>query len=218
MAKSYYPVYLDLEGRKAVVIGGGPVAERKVEKLVEAGAKVLLVSPQVTAELEGLARREVIRWESREYREGDLEGAFLAIAATDSTRVNRAVHREAEARHTLLNVVDVPHLCSFIAPSIIQRGAVTLAISTAGTSPALARKLREELPAVPQLAYADLAEVLSSVRLELKKRRVTVDPERWQACLNNELLETYRSRGPEEARLLLLEGLLAESAPLRGAE
>lgn len=217
MAKTYYPVYLDLEGRRAVVIGGGEVAERKVENLLEAGAKVTLISPEATPRMEYLAGQGLIRWERRPYREGDLQGAFLAIAATDDQQVNRSVHREAAAGNILLNVVDVTHLCNFIAPSIVHRGAVTVAISTAGMSPALARKLRVELSSSPALDYAELAELLSEVRLELKKRRITVDPERWQACLDRELLHLYMSGDREGARQRLMEGLVAEATPQRSA-
>ena len=135
---------------RCVVIGAGIIAQRKVEQLLEANASITLVSPEATDELVALASAGKIRWVERKYARGDLAGAFLAIAATDDTRTNREIHHEAEIEKTLLNVVDVTELCDFIAPSVVKRGAVTIAISTAGSSPALARKIRELMEATGQ--------------------------------------------------------------------
>ena len=131
----YYPAYLDLAGRRAVVIGGGDVAERKIAQLLASGADVTLVSPGATQEVARLAADGAVRWIRRAYAPGDLAGAWIAVAATDDEAVNRAVHAEAERERTLLNVVDRTELCGFIAPSIVERGPVTFAISTAGASP-----------------------------------------------------------------------------------
>ena len=124
--------------------------------------------------------------------------AFLAIAATNVRGVNRQIFEEAERQNVLLNVVDDAPLCTFIAPSIVERGPVTLAISTAGASPALARKLRESLTNDPVLDWADLAGVMSQVRSELKKQGAVVDPQRWQCCLSSQLLDLARSGAEEE--------------------
>ena len=136
---------------------------------------------------------------------GDLEGAFIAIAATDDRAVNEAVTKEATERNTPLNVVDVTDLCTFIAPSVIRRGPVTLAISTGGMGPALARKLRQELEGNEALAFADMAEIVADVRAELKARKLTVDPEGWQAALNTEVLGLYQSGQPAQARERMIE-------------
>jgi precorrin-2 dehydrogenase/sirohydrochlorin ferrochelatase len=139
---NYYPAFLNLEGKKAVVIGGGKVAERKVLALLRAGAEVTVVSPALTTRLRKEKEAKRIRHAARTYRQGDLEGAFLVIAATDSPEVNTRVAGDAPG---LLNVVDVPAECNFIVPSVVQRGPLVFAISTGGTSPALAKTIRKEI-------------------------------------------------------------------------
>ena len=207
----HYPVFLTVEGRRCVVVGGGTIAERKVEGLLDAGAEVTVVAPECTAGVRALADAGEMTLVERVYAPGDLAGAFIAIAATDDSEVNEAVSREAAERNVPLNVVDVTHLCTFIAPSIVRRGPVTLAMSTGGLAPALARKLRESLEANDALAYADLAEMTARVRADLRGRSVTVDPEGWQASLNAEVLDLYRNGERERAEARLTE--LLESWP-----
>ena len=134
----YYPVFIDVHKRRCVIIGGGNIGQEKVEKLLECDADVFVISPEVNPHVEDLASSQQISWDKREYHQGDLEGAFIAIAATDDNTVNRQIAKEAEDRNVLLNVVDVTHLCTFIAPSVARRGEVTIATSTGGASPALA--------------------------------------------------------------------------------
>jgi len=141
----YYPVFLKLEGKLCVVIGGGKVAERKILSLLEAKAKVCVISPQVTPKIRELSEKGLIEWKERGYQWGDLEGAFLVIAATNDPRVQEEVFKEAETRNLPCNVVDKPEFCTFIVPSIIKRGDLVIAISTSGASPAVARRLRERL-------------------------------------------------------------------------
>ncbi len=136
---AYYPVYLNLTGKRCLVFGGGPVAEDKIAKLRDSGATVSVVSPEVTPAIRDAALNGHVEWRSRHYQPGDLEGVFLGIAATNQRKVNQQIFQEAERLGVLLNVVDDPGRCTFIAPSIVQRGSVTLAISTGGASPALAR-------------------------------------------------------------------------------
>ena len=203
----YYPAFLDVKGRLCVVVGGGEVAERKIASLLECGARVRVVSPEATEAVQRSAEAGTLSWERREYLEGDLEGAFLAIAATDDRSVNSTIAQEAERKKVLLNVVDVTSLCSFVAPSVVRRGEVVLAISTGGLSPALARKLREELEKSTALEYADLATLLSEVRLELREEGARVAPDHWQACLNEEVLALYR-KDKRAAKERLKESLL----------
>ena len=204
-AQKYYPVFLNMQGQLCVVIGGGEVAERKVQALLEAGAVVTLIAPECTDGLVAMTSDSSVTWHQRTYEPGDLEGAFIAIAATDDRAVNETVTKEAAERNTPLNVVDVTDLCTFIAPSVIHRGPVTLAISTGGMGPALARKLRQELEGNDALAFADMAEIVADVRAELKARALTVDPEGWQAALNTEVLELYQSGQQTQARERMIE-------------
>ena len=224
---SYYPVYLNLAGKRCVILGGGLVAEGKVPALLDAGVKLTVISPQATRRIQQAAQRGALEWQQREYQPGDLQGAALVIAATNVWSVNQEISQEAERLGILLNVADDPDLCTFIAPALVKRGAVTLAISTGGASPALARKLRETLSQEPVLEWADLAEVLARVRQELKLRRAAVDPERWQCCLTPDLLDLSRQGREEEIFSLLLSRLQdgvtpdlcpagAEAAPRRG--
>ena len=136
----YFSICLDLSGKICIVIGGGKVAERKVQGLLACGARVTVVSPELTTGLEELAAEEKINLIQRPYQEGDLLGAFLAIAATDEPQVQRRVHAEAMHANLLLNVADVPELCNFILPASLRRGDLVIAVSTGGRSPALARR------------------------------------------------------------------------------
>ena len=184
---AYYPVFIDVRDRRCVVVGGGNIGEEKVQKLLECGASVVVISPEINDGVREMADDDKVTWVPREYAHGDLEGAFIAIAATDETRVNTQIAGEARQRNVLLNVVDVTHLCTFIAPSVARRGEVTIATSTGGASPALARKFREELSRSRLIEYADLAPLLSEARTELKRMGVKVDADHWQACISEEL-------------------------------
>ena len=208
----YYPAYLDLTGRRCVVIGAGAVAERKVRQLLASEADVTLVSPDATGELEQMAAEGAVRWIRRGYAPGDLAGMMLAIAATDDETVNRQVHAEAEREKTLLNVVDVTPLCGFIAPSIVERGPVTVAVSTAGTTPALARKLRELMEDAEHcecLRWTDAVGVLGAVRSELRSRGASVPADAWQLAMDEDLLELVEAGRESEAREQLLRSLLS---------
>ncbi len=141
----YYPVFLNLKNRLCIVIGGGKVAERKIKMLLEAGAKIKVISPELTKDLTKLADEKKIIWEKREYKKGDLEGAWLVITATNNKKVQIEVQQEAEEKRIFCNIVDVPELCSFIVPSVIKRGLLTIAISTSSASPAVSRRIRENL-------------------------------------------------------------------------
>ncbi len=204
----YYPVFLDLKGRECVIVGGGEIAERKIAGLLECGAVITMVSPQVTPGIRAHADAGDIRWEARQYVDGDLKGAFLAIASTDDEDVNRAVHEEASREGIVLNVVDRTALCSFIAPAVVRRGEVTVALSTGGASPALARKLRETLEQSEVLEYASLAGILSSARAEIKRLGVAVHPDRWQECIDDELLALVQGGRSDEALARLLHMLV----------
>jgi siroheme synthase-like protein len=162
---SFYIACLKLSGRRCVVVGGGEVGLEKVEGLLACDAQVTLIAPEATAELQEYAREGSIAWERREYAgAADLEGVFLAIAATDETEVNIAVYEDAERRAMLVNVVDVPPLCNFILPAILRTGPLAIAISTAGASPALAKRMKREIAQEFGEPYARLAVLLAQAR------------------------------------------------------
>lgn len=210
----YYPVFIDVKGRRCVVIGGGNIGQEKVEKLIECDAHVVVISPRVNTLVQQRAEAQELTWVARDYRTGDLEAAFIAIAATDDNDVNQQIATEAKERNVLLNVVDVTHLCTFIAPSVTTRGVVTIATSTGGASPALARTFREKLSTSRILEYADLAPLLSDARLELRRQGVRVEPDYWQTLITEELLDLVQANETPKARRMLMDGLLAGATPV----
>jgi siroheme synthase-like protein len=159
-----YVACLILKGRSCLVVGGGDIGLEKVEGLLACDADVTLVAPDAVPALAELAAEGSIRWERREYRAADLDGRLIAIAATSDTDVNIAVHDDAERRQMLVNVVDVPPLCNFILPAIVRSGPLAIAISTAGASPALAKRLKREIAKSYGEPYARLALILNEVR------------------------------------------------------
>lgn len=160
-----YPLFVDLDGRKVVVVGGGQVAQRKVEALLASEAAVVVISTDFTAKLAELADNARIQIEARRYQPGDLAGAYLVISACDEAAVNQQVHSEAEQLGILCNVVDQPSLCTFHVPSVVNRGLLQIAISTGGASPALAKRIRREL----QEQYGSYYETLLIGMKDLRK-------------------------------------------------
>jgi precorrin-2 dehydrogenase / sirohydrochlorin ferrochelatase len=160
----FYIACLKLSGRRCLVVGGGEIGLEKVEGLLACDGDVTLVAPDAVPELQALAREGSIRWERREYRPDDLERAFMVIACTDDTDINIGIYNDAEARAMLVNVVDVPPLCNFILPAILRTGPLAIAISTAGASPALAKRMKREIGELFGEEYATLAILLNDVR------------------------------------------------------
>jgi siroheme synthase-like protein len=166
----FYPVYLNLKGKRVVVIGGGEIAERKVESLLETGASITVVSPKVTPRLTTLSKENRIELLKRVYRPDDCSGAALVLSATDDQQVSTAVWNEAQAAGALVNTADQPALCDFIMPAVVRRGALTIAISTGGTSPALAARLRSRLSRMVGPEYERLLDLLARARPEIRRR------------------------------------------------
>src|SRR5436190_18069745 len=166
----FYPIYLNLKHKRVVVIGGGEVAERKVESLLHTGAKITAVSPNFTPPLSELADKKAIRIHRRAYQAGDCTGAALVFSATDDPEVSAAVFREAANCGALVNTADQPDLCDFIMPAVVRRGDIAVAVSTGGTSPGLAAQLRNKIAEIIGPEYAKLAEMLSEVRREIRRR------------------------------------------------
>jgi precorrin-2 dehydrogenase / sirohydrochlorin ferrochelatase len=160
----YYPIYIDIEDRDVVIIGGGNVCARKAETMMKYGANVTIVSPELTDEIEEWAREGKLELKRKRYQEGDLDGAVLVIASTDDQTVNEQVAADCRRRKIPVNVVDVTPLCEFIVPAIIESGSIQIAVSTGGKSPAIARTLKEDLQRAIGPEYSEVNEVLASLR------------------------------------------------------
>jgi len=165
LATPFYIACLKLRGRRCLVVGGGALGLEKTEGLLACDGDVTVIAPDVGQELEALAREGSIVWEPREYAgAGDLEGVFMVIACTDDTDTNIRVYDDAEHRAMLVNIVDVPPLCNFILPAIVRMGPLAVAISTAGASPALAKRMKREVGDLFGEEYATLAIMLNDAR------------------------------------------------------
>jgi precorrin-2 dehydrogenase / sirohydrochlorin ferrochelatase len=203
----FYIACLRLTGRRCVVIGGGDIGLEKVEGLLACDASVTLVAPEAHPELMRLAEEGSIRWEQREYEPGDLEGCLIAIAATADTDVNVRVFEDAEARSMLVNVVDVPPLCNFILPAIVRTGPLAIAISTAGASPALAKRMKREVSELFGEPYAELAVLLNDARGWAKATLPTYQDRKefFESIVNGDPdpIELLRAGDPEAVRDLI---------------
>jgi precorrin-2 dehydrogenase/sirohydrochlorin ferrochelatase len=201
--RAYYPIFLDLDGRSCLVVGGGPIAQRKVEGLLAAGADVTVVSPVVTERLRALIRSGRCRHLARRYRARDLTGRAIALVATADSRVTARVHRDALRAGVLVNAADDPERCDFILPAILRRGRLTVAVSTGGASPALARAVRDELERLLPESYELLLEVLAEVRARVRRRAVEVPAQKWHAAIDDDLRALVAAGRAEEAATLL---------------
>jgi siroheme synthase-like protein len=179
----FYPVFLDLSGRRCLVVGGGTIAERRVEALLEAGAAVTLVSPTLTPALAALGAAGRIRHVARAYEPGDLAGAALAFTVADDPAVSPVVAREARERGVWLNAADEPAHCDFILPGLVRRGVLTVAVGSGGASPALTRALREHLDGTLGPEWAALAELAARARLDLRAAGRTAAADTWRRAL-----------------------------------
>ncbi|SRR5581483_647163 len=202
---AYYPIFMNLSGQRCLVIGGGAVAERKVEGLLEADASVTIVSPTLTEALEHRVREKKIRHYMREYRKGDIAGYRLGFVATDNPQINRAAYEEAQEAGVLLNSADDPAHCDFILPSVLRRGELQVAVATGGASPALSRAIREELEDYFSEDYELLSGVVADVRRELKEKGIATDAESWRRALNGEVRRLVRDGDIEAAKRRLRE-------------
>jgi siroheme synthase-like protein len=165
----YYPIYLDIENRNVVIIGGGNVCARKAETMMKYGARVTVVSPDFTDEIEKWAREGCLQLRRKKYDESDLDDANIVIASTDDESVNTTIATDCRRRRIPVNVVDVTHLCEFIVPAIIEKGSIQIAVSTGGKSPVIARTLKEDLNRLIGPEYDEVNQVLGSLRDGAKK-------------------------------------------------
>ena len=209
---AYYPIFVEMAGRRVLVVGGGNVAEGKVAGLLAAGADVTVVAPDLTPTLRKQQEAGDFRHDARAYQDGELDGYEVCFVATDDGAVNAQVAAEGKRRGIWVNAADDPKYCDFILPSVVRQGDVVVAASTGGSSPALARRLREDLTAFLSDDYAPLADLLAEVRADVRSRSLVVDADRWQTAIDGRFRALVAQRRIEEARAYLEQALgVAES-------
>lgn len=205
----YYPINLDINNRNCLVVGGGAVGTRKVSTLLSCGANVTVVSPKVSDRLANLSDNGSITLEQRSFEPADLNGMFLVIGATDNQVLNRDIHQQAESRGLLCNIADRPEICNFILPSVVNRGDLLIAISTSGTSPAFAKKLRKELENKYGNEYGGFLELMGAIRAKLLSRKHEPEAHKhlFEQLIDNGLLALVKAGNTGAINALLLEVL-----------
>jgi siroheme synthase-like protein len=207
----YYPIFLEMKDRRCVVIGGGAVAERKVEGLVAVGANVTVIAPGITDGLKELLKQGAIRHVAREYQAGDRAGYDLVFVATDNSEINAVVSNEAQCLRIWVNSADDPDHCDFILPAVIRRGDLAVAVSTGGVSPAVTRAIREELDEYFNADYARFVQIAGEVRRELREKSVSPGASAWNRALQGDFRRLIKEGKPVQAKELLLQMLGARS-------
>jgi precorrin-2 dehydrogenase/sirohydrochlorin ferrochelatase len=186
---SLFPMFLKLEGRNCLVLGAGSVGEQKIRSLLDCGAQIRVVAPWASTEVTSWAKSGLVTWIPRKFESFDLDGTYLAVAATSDVEVNHAIYREAQSRGILCNVVDDPPYCDFYYGALVRRGQLQIAISTNGLSPALAQRIRKQLEAEFPPVYAN-----------------------WLEELGNRRESLFRAKGDAEARRKLLHRMATREA------
>ena len=201
----YYPTCLNISERKCVVVGGGDVAERKVTRLLEAGADVEVVGKFLTHKLETMKSEGKIKHIAADYREDFINGAFLVIGATDRDDVNERIYLDARAKGIIVNIVDSPDRCDFTLPSVVQQGDLQIAISTGGKSPALAKKLREEMQESYGSEYETLLNIMGRVREKviIKGHPSEENKRLFEALLNSKILQYIKEKNWGEVKKVI---------------
>lgn len=210
-----YPIFIEAKGRRVLVIGGGHVGAEKVRGLLAAEADITLVSPELIDELREHAAAGRITHLARAYQESDLDGGWeWVMVATDDGAINADVARACHARGLWVNAADDPANCDFILPAVVRKGKITLAASTSGTSPALARRLREELDAYLTDDMPALADLLAEVRAEIRRLGIKVENDTWQYAIDGQLRVMLAQRRYGQARAHLIRRLGVELTPV----
>lgn len=195
----YYPVFLDIRDKKCVIVGGGEVAARKAERLLDCGAKVFIISPKLTPELAALKEKDVISHIPSEYNDNLMDGAALIIGATDDEKTNAQISHDAQGKGIPVNIVDDPQKCDFILPALVQRGDLAIAIGTGGKSPALARHLREELEVKYGKEYETLLNILGNLRVKMVKNE-GIGKDWFESLLAAGILHSVKEKNKEKVK------------------
>jgi precorrin-2 dehydrogenase/sirohydrochlorin ferrochelatase len=203
----YYPINLDIKNRNVLVVGGGGVGSRKVKTLLSCGARVTVVSREVSAQLQALAASGEIRLEQRSYQSDDLDGMFLVIGATNDEKLNRQISSDAEQLNTLCNIADRPEVCNFILPSIVHRDDLVITISTSGKSPALAKKLRIDLEKQFGEEYGKLLRLMGAIRKKLLRQAHEPEAHKpiFEQLINSDLIGMIKENKLEDINALLFD-------------
>ena len=203
----YYPIHLDIQDRNCLVVGGGGVGTRKVKTLLKCGAKVTVVSPEISDRLQNLAQSARLTLKPRPYRTEDIEGMFLVIGASDDETLNRQISSDAERRNTLCNIADRPEKCNFILPSILRRDDLVITISTSGRSPALAKKLRKDLERRFGPEYGDFLKLMGAIRSKLlsQAHEPEVHKPLFEQLIDSNLIALIQEGKTEDINALLFE-------------
>jgi len=204
---SYLPIFVEMSGRPSLVVGGGSVAERKIAALLENGSKVTVISPDVTDNIARWSKQNLLTLFARRYRAGDTVGFRIVFAATDDPDLNDTVYRECRNGDSLINSADDPDHCDFILPSVLRRGDLTVAVSTGGRSPALARTIREELEFYFTAEYEALVKLAGEVRVSLQERGIVLPFDVWQKALSGDVRQLLMRGNAERARAVFLKDL-----------
>ena len=201
----YYPINLDIQNRDCLVVGGGGVGTRKVKTLLNCGAKVTVVSPEISEQLQMLAETALLTLKFRQYRTDDLDGMFLVIGATDDESLNRRISSDAEHRDKLCNIADRPEVCNFILPSIVQRDDLIITISTSGKSPAFAKKMRRTLESQFGKEYGEFLQLMGAIRKKLLSQAHEPEAHKplFEQLINSELVDMIRDSKVDEINALL---------------
>jgi precorrin-2 dehydrogenase / sirohydrochlorin ferrochelatase len=213
---TYYPVYIQLRDQPCTVIGGGKIAEGKVEGLLAVQARVTVIAPELTPHLQQLAEQKQVTYISRKYQPGDLTGAFMVICATDQAEINHQVWQEATTNHQLVNVVDDTPRCNFIAPSILRKGDLTIAISTSGKAPALAVRLKERFQREIGPEYERFLELAGELREPLAKHIPDFETRKalWYELVDSDILSVLAEGDEVKAREIISQVVGFEFEPV----
>ncbi|MHB8232845.1 MAG: precorrin-2 dehydrogenase/sirohydrochlorin ferrochelatase family protein [bacterium] len=196
----YYPINLNIYGKKVLVIGGGAVAARKVERLVERGADITVISPEISPEIAGFAKKYKVKWIDRAYKTGDEKGAFAVFCAISpgkkSIKIEEGLFKRCVKKNILINVADKPEFCTFTLPALVSRGEFDIAIFTSGLSPRLARKIREDLEKVYGEEYNTYVKILGFIRKEIKLKKYpqSKNQKLFDELINSDLFELVKDK------------------------